>query len=713
MALELFNRVRGKVAEYEYEWLFKETPQHPQSEEDQLELSVVTMPYSLKILAGWPSRYPLYPITTRLTDVTPPSRRLPSQTTLLAAIEKGSFVDLAYLQIYLPRVALLYDGKREPPIPLDLFKDINKLKWQGHRDQLCESWIPISPLVFPSLRDLHLSCEISLQDCAYILFHFDRLWGLSVDAIEKELSREPRFPSLHRTTHIDRPELHSLALGSDDDIGPLFQQFTFPSLQNIVLNLRYPTIGTFDGLDIWPNIQTGRVDGYATKEDVEWIRNSLPPQSPFETPTRGYLFRGDYDSDEEDPSRTKKFFKRYVEPSSIINQAEGTEYKIPDFGRIQGKVLEHGRTRVFLPGLPFVAAIGLAATLTAAYCAFQLYHLSKTQKTKPIIPPGADRGEPNENDFVVQSNPSDKIPTGEANDGNLVRSSKRPQVMMTLGESNDINLALQSDPDDATLAKHDECQKKLFSRSTIPLSVHTVRMSVSESVDWNAENLFKFGEKLYTLDSKITFASDSTANLVVQLRREFPVIPTRNNPGILFYLEGVRTVTWESHRNQLPLMYNSALTIHPTDRLTSLTLLCEITERDCAFFLYEFKASLVHFHVNYILGSMEKEEQLEQIPEITLEDNHEVWRNLDSNDRSEMTKLKSLRLHSRELDLCNLVNRFKFPALTQFWILPPNKTRHRHPSYVREQLMLPWNNIPDDQTNVQPRVPGARQRAYR
>ncbi|KAG6824089.1 hypothetical protein H0H92_008034, partial [Tricholoma furcatifolium] len=91
-------------------------------------------------------------------------------------------------------------------------------------------------------------------------------------------------------------------------------------------------------------------------------------------------------------------------------------------------------------GLPFVtAAIGLGAKLTTAYYAIQLYRLSKMRKTKAIITNGKEHGEP---------------------DGNLVPQSKPDEVIMTIDELNDIHLVLQSEPDAATLAKHQTCLNK-------------------------------------------------------------------------------------------------------------------------------------------------------------------------------------------------------------------------------------------------------------
>ncbi|KAG6808237.1 hypothetical protein H0H92_004943 [Tricholoma furcatifolium] len=286
MALEAFRHIRSKVSEYE--WFNKEILRHSQSEEDQLALDVTASPYDLVITAGWPTKYTSHgPVTVELTHDTPPWRRLPSLATLIAAIEKvpspGQGKIRGHLFVSLPHeVTLLYDEKLESSILLDLFRRICFLHWEGHRDQLCKSWIPISPLVFPYLCDLDLRCGISLQDCAHILFHFERLWAVRVDSIFKRFSKEPRLSFNPRRTHVDRPNLERLWLRSDDDITPLFLQFAFPSLKSIHLWLDYPTIGTFDGLDIWSNVQDGSLNCFTTKEDGEWIRNSLPPESSFE-----------------------------------------------------------------------------------------------------------------------------------------------------------------------------------------------------------------------------------------------------------------------------------------------------------------------------------------------------------------------------------------------------------------------------------------------
>ncbi|KAG6830956.1 hypothetical protein H0H92_013667 [Tricholoma furcatifolium] len=365
--------------------------------------------------------------------------------------------------------------------------------------------------------------------------------------------------------------------------------------------------------------------------------------------------------------------------------------------------------------LPFVAAIGLGATLTTAYCAWRLYNFSITPKTKAIITSGAGHGELNENELDVQSERLDEIPTGVANNVNSTLPSKPDdsEIIMTLGESNDINLTLQAKANDSTSPEQKECLslKQLYSQSTPHFSIDTIRVSVSESVDWNAGNLSDFGPWLERLRSKATVPSPQSANLVVQLQKKFPAIPTQDNPDIAFYFSGVHIVTWESHRNQLPLMFNAGLHDPAQLPLSSLTLQCEITKSDCACLLYEFRKSLLHFHVNYILCPGEKLKELEEIPRLTLANDHLVWRSLGSQDRTVMELLTTMRLHAK-WDLRDLVNRFKFPALTQFWLMTPNSNNtqvHQYPS-IRDRLTsIPWNNI---QTNVPSRPRGERHRAY-
>ncbi|KAG6830957.1 hypothetical protein H0H92_013668 [Tricholoma furcatifolium] len=305
MSLELFSLVRNKVSKYR--WLYQDIPEDQQLEE--LALNIKTLPDTLEIKMDWPSGCLTCPITDnlKLNVALPLSRRLASRATLMAALKGFSLIGKANLHIFLPEVDLSYDDKQDPspPIPLDLFKDIRQLRWMGYRDQLCKFWIPMSPLVFPSLTSLKVASRISIQDCAHILFHFDRLTTLTVEYIDKELSKEPRLPFSPRSTHVERPELESLTLWSNDDIGPLLLQFTFPSLQHVEFDLRYPTIGTFDGLDIWTNVEdAGGLHCWTTIEDGAWIRNALPPQSSFFTRrpgNMGPLRRNDDDSDEEGP----------------------------------------------------------------------------------------------------------------------------------------------------------------------------------------------------------------------------------------------------------------------------------------------------------------------------------------------------------------------------------------------------------------------------
>ncbi|KAG6826929.1 hypothetical protein H0H92_013886 [Tricholoma furcatifolium] len=237
-------------------------------------------------------------------------KKLPSQADMNAALEK---IDIAPgqtivdLKAYLPKVALSYDDKLEPRIPLDALKSVQRLEWIGHRDHLCKSCIPISPLSFPSLERLDLCCLISSQDCAHILFHFKGLQILSVKFISKQLAGEPRLLYNPGGIQVERRNLTSLRLVSDDDIGPLFQQFAFPSLSSLRLYLEYSTIGTFASIDtdIW-NPRNGFLVFFRTEWNADSLRNLLPPLSSFAISTRRGYYRY-YRGFDDDPGESGRF----------------------------------------------------------------------------------------------------------------------------------------------------------------------------------------------------------------------------------------------------------------------------------------------------------------------------------------------------------------------------------------------------------------------
>ncbi|KAG6827167.1 hypothetical protein H0H87_005381 [Tephrocybe sp. NHM501043] len=184
------------------------------------------------------------------------------------------------LEIELPVVELPYDPSATViTIPLEALKNLQRLKWTGHRHQLSASWLPFTPSFVQLLTNLDLTCNLALRDCTYILSHGTSLKKVIFDRIYKGFSDEPILPFEPSGVCADRPCLESLTLTSDDDIGPLMEPFRFTSLHHITFHLSYPTMSTFYHLDIWKTIQTGFIDCFITEQDRRWIHDQCQPTS--------------------------------------------------------------------------------------------------------------------------------------------------------------------------------------------------------------------------------------------------------------------------------------------------------------------------------------------------------------------------------------------------------------------------------------------------
>ncbi|KAG6827234.1 hypothetical protein H0H87_005246 [Tephrocybe sp. NHM501043] len=180
------------------------------------------------------------------------------------------------LNIELPNVAVPYDTAAPTLIPLDALRNLRTLKWSGHRHQLRASWLPFAPAVLQPLTTLHITCDLALQDCMYILFHGTSLKEFKFK-ISKGFANEPVLPfDASERLCVERP-METLNLTSDDDIVPLLHPFSFPSLRHLKLHLSHPTTSTFHRLDVWKNLDTAFLDCWPTIDDDAWIRSQCPP----------------------------------------------------------------------------------------------------------------------------------------------------------------------------------------------------------------------------------------------------------------------------------------------------------------------------------------------------------------------------------------------------------------------------------------------------
>ncbi|KNZ73592.1 hypothetical protein J132_10840 [Termitomyces sp. J132] len=220
-----------------------------------------------KFIGGWPLEFGF--------------RRLGEFLAALA-YAKIPFESWTELTIDLPmKLELPYDETLSL-VPLDTLTNLRSLKWKGHRQQLRRSWLPFTPSVLQSIHILHLTCDLSLEDCSYILYHSISLKELIILRIHRDLATYPVLAFNAFGVRVRRPCLESLMLTSDENIDTLMEPFDFPALRHIEFHLTYPTLATFNSLDIWKNVQTGKLDcKYISEDDANWIRDQLPPASQF------------------------------------------------------------------------------------------------------------------------------------------------------------------------------------------------------------------------------------------------------------------------------------------------------------------------------------------------------------------------------------------------------------------------------------------------
>ncbi|RDB27071.1 hypothetical protein Hypma_005018 [Hypsizygus marmoreus] len=138
----------------------------------------------------------------------------------------------AEISIYFPVIPLQhpYTGSMfEPPY-------LKRLSWTGHREQLINSWLPLTGKTLYHLTHLTLHSDISIRD-------FERLLLASPSLAHFELSRVADVDSvldLPHSTTANKHELQCLqflSISAVTDIFPLLHNFIFPQLRRIDLVL--------------------------------------------------------------------------------------------------------------------------------------------------------------------------------------------------------------------------------------------------------------------------------------------------------------------------------------------------------------------------------------------------------------------------------------------------------------------------------------------
>ncbi|KAG6916585.1 hypothetical protein DXG01_006235 [Tephrocybe rancida] len=651
------------------------------------------------------------------------------------------------LRIFLPHVELPFDTSAPVIIPLSALKNLQRLKWTGHRKQLLNSWLPFAPAVLRSLTSLHLTTELALQDCAHILFHGTSLQDVTFNRIFKGFADEPILPFHASGVRSERPCLESLTLTSDDDIGPLVQPFTCPSLHHVEFHLSYTTISRFHHLDFWKTLQTAVLDFYVSEEDADWIRGQCPSTATLEfthypgsyamvsRPINGvsrYMFNrhsriplagvlgvsfvglalwlyAHKTSKERAPGTVGAGLTTSasgatqstataaapaavappITPTNVTTQtttapipaAVASQAAVPPAMLVQPTALAAPSTATppaaaLAPPLvihPAVTVAPPAAVLPAAAAAAAL--------PPPAVPP-----------ILIAAAAQLAVPLIAAQPAPHRRSTRvNPQHQIRRVPDTNKTITVTLDPEIRSIEDvaraNARCTDTLHQHSSAApaeLDVEALFPSDTPEIDWSAENLRKFGRAFGELRQHDSDKCCTT--LIVELPKSKRV-SREDNAGVNYLsLPGVRTLTWTSHQNQLPLLFNPNLPQHERSPLTTLTLNGEFALWDCAGILREFAGTLKTLTIRKLVG----------------DDNALSVLNTTTGTSAVMVALKTLDIDS-DFSPGTILNYFSFPVMTTFNLTTRrSKLSFFTPFYsmkTKEFKTIVWNNLEESTIN--------------
>ncbi|KAG5719532.1 hypothetical protein E4T56_gene17890 [Termitomyces sp. T112] len=200
----------------------------------------------------------------------------------------NEILDFSYwteLTISLPNLEISYDRFAFSILPLDAHRTLQRLTWSGHSAQLINSWLPLTPPLLQSLQMLTLTCDISLQDSSYILYHGTQLKSLIIRTIRPTSFIDSVFPHLESSSRNPRTCLEELDLTSRADISSLLAQFEFPSLRILRIKLWYPTCrsGVQDAENFdWKKLKQVELSADLSTEDQDRIRSRCYPTTQIQ-----------------------------------------------------------------------------------------------------------------------------------------------------------------------------------------------------------------------------------------------------------------------------------------------------------------------------------------------------------------------------------------------------------------------------------------------
>ncbi|KAG6815254.1 hypothetical protein H0H87_003571 [Tephrocybe sp. NHM501043] len=228
----------------------------------------------------------------------------------------------------------------------------------------------------------------------------------------------------------------------------------------------------------------------------------------------------------------------------------------------------------------------------------------------------------------------------------------------------------------AAAETHDKCIQKL--RQNMSFGVFA-RFTASRDIDWNLSNLEKLraGFSLFLQYGQPQQCKSMTVELPTT--DEISIEDTRAVGD--FVLPAVDSLTWTSHRNQLPLFTGHHLNVPrlPLERLTLRNV--EILLRDCNIILKEFAQTLQIFKVEKLVGKLD-----------------DAFANAiatNPNARVHMVKLHMLDLDS-DYSPGHMLNDFEFPVLRELSLT----TRRSRLSFFEDDFLTLQERWPQITTST-------------
>ncbi|KAG6888343.1 hypothetical protein C0995_009090 [Termitomyces sp. Mi166 len=211
----------------------------------------------------------------------------------------------------------------------------------------------------------------------------------------------------------------------------------------------------------------------------------------------------------------------------------------------------------------------------------------------------------------------------------------------SIDENKRITLTFRSDPYNVAERHYD---KVCFELATFPLkdSVKITAKMISDE-NWSEDGLQTLGQSLARL-SKADIGKLHRCNWLSVDLPKTRRLPLGTAPDTSLALPELKRLFWRSHRNQLPLLRPEI----SLGNITSLTLRCNISTRDCAFLLLKGAQTLTTVNVWTVFD----DETRSVLPDP----------GLNSSELVTMVSLTFLTIASA-CDISPLLNHFDFPGL--------------------------------------------------